>query len=172
MDNSCTWIPNLELYENFDGWDAYQEHIYQLFCNDFKYSNPYFEEKIVKIRFHPIEFNKEEAFFHVTCQDYNKDGERVPDFRRCERIRWIRKFIENYNCDLSKCNDCDGIKVWEEEVRNVYRTHILLEEEKYMVVLEKRKGYCLLITAFYFNNNHSLKKKIKKYYEYKARSAS
>ena len=47
----------------------------------------------------------------------------------------------------------EGMKVW--------------EEEKYMVVIEKRKTYCLLITAFYIEREHTLQKKLKKYYQYK-----
>lgn len=50
------------------------------------------------------------------------------------------------------------------------RVHILLEEERYMVVVECRKDYCLLITAFYFEHDHSLNKKLKKYDEYKTSS--
>lgn len=91
----------------------------------------------------------------------------MPDFRRCERIRWVRKFIENYKCNLAECKECDGIKVWEEDYHGNPRVHILLEEERYMVVVEKREKYCLLITAFYFEQDHKLRKKLKKYQKYK-----
>jgi len=119
-----------------------------------------------------MELNKEEGFYHVTCQDYNNDGDRVPDLRRCERIRWVRKFIENYQCNKETCTICSGVKVWDEPYKNTFRTHILLEEEKYMVVIEKRHNYCLLITAYYFDREHTLEKKLKKYEKYKAKSAS
>ena len=41
-----------------------------------------------------------------------------------------------------------------------------LEEERYIVVLEKREKYCLLVTAFYIEHDHTLDKKLKKYEAY------
>lgn len=166
--NSC-WLPQLEYYEDYDNdYPQYQNNLYEIFSKDFIKSRPVFEEKQVNIRRHPIEYGKEEAFFHVTCQDYLKSGERVPDFRRCERIRWVRAFIENYNCNPKLCEECEGIKVWSEPHKNTTRVHMLLEEERYMVVVERRESYCLLITAFYFEEDHSLRKKLKRYAEYKS----
>lgn len=162
----CRWLPSLVPYNSDTEWGEYQEHIYSIFCDDFKISYPVFENKRVKIRYHPIESGKEEAFIHVTCQDYLKDGKREPDLKRCERIRWVRKFIENYKC-IDGCKTCDGIKVWDKPYKNTLRTHILLEEEKYIVVLEKRPEYCLLITAYYFDKGHMLDKKLRDYQKFK-----
>ncbi len=166
MRSSC-WLPELLYYNNFNSWSEYQDVLYEIFREDFIKSCPIFENKKVNIRKEPIEFGKEEAFFHITCQDYSKNGNRNPDLRRCERIRWVRKFIEEYKCDSTLCNDCNGIKLWVEPYHSRSRIHILLEEEKYMVVLERRKNYILLITAFYFEWENALKKKLKKYNMYK-----
>lgn len=163
----CKWLPDLIICEDLSKFNEYQENIYQIFKKDFIETHPEFFGKQVKIRFHPMEYGKEEAFFHVTCQDYLKDGERVPDLRRCERIRWVRGFIENYNCDSSICTSCDGIKIWDEPYKSNIRTHILLEPERYLVVVEKRPSYCLLITAFYFDQEHRLEKALKRYKTYK-----
>ena len=77
----------LIFFEDMEGgWAEYQEKLYSVFCRDLKDTGFTFRGKTVKIRYQPIEFGKEEAFFHITCQDYKKDGDRVPDFRRCERI--------------------------------------------------------------------------------------
>ncbi|WP_128426323.1 hypothetical protein [Gudongella oleilytica] len=168
MENNC-WLPNLEFFEDYNSeWAAYQNALYTIFKKDFIDSRPSFKGIRVSIRKHPVEYGKEEAFFHVTCQDYNGDGERAPDFRRCERIRWVKSFIEEHNCDSSACAECDGIKLWEEPApRGSYkRVHLLLEEERYMVVVEPRDSYCLLITAFYFEQDHSLRKKLQHYAEY------
>lgn len=83
-----------------------------------------------------------------------------------ERIRWVRKFIENNrsHCELI---DCSGIKMWNKPFKNTHRTHILLEEERYIVVLEKRDTYYLLITAHYLDIDHSLRKKVAEYEKYK-----
>lgn len=163
-DMSDCWIPNLELYDDFDGeYPEYFDFLYEIFKNDFIDSNPKFDNKNVVIRKHPIQLGKEEAFFHVTCKDFQHEGDREPDLRRCERIRWVRAFIENYQCDSSKCPACDGVRVWEEEYKSGIRVHLLLEEERYMVVLEKRESYVLLITAFYFDYDNALERKLKKW---------
>ena len=167
MNAEICWLPEQEYYENYNSWDDYINVLYDIFKNDFIDSHPSFEGKQVNIRKHPIEYGKEEAFFHVTCQDYLKSNNRVPDLRRCERIRWVRAFIENYSCDPSLCELCDGVKVWTEPYKSNFRVHILLEEERYMVVVERRESYCLLVTAFYFDQDHSLRKKLKNYEKYK-----
>lgn len=164
---NCTWLPDLVFCNDLNNWQEYENVIYAIFTQDFVRSHPSFDGKKVNIRKHPIEQGKEEAFFHVTCQDYSKAGNRVPDLRRCERIRWVRSFIENYNCDSSQCPECDGIKIWNEPYKMYTRTHILLEEERYMVVVENRETYSLLITAFYFDMDHKLNKALKRYYRAK-----
>lgn len=62
-----------------------------------------------------------------------------------------------------------GVKVWSEPYKGNSRVHILMEEEKYIVVLEQRKSYNLLITAFYFDHEHMLEKKLKRYQKYKGK---
>ncbi|WP_418222935.1 hypothetical protein [Clostridium isatidis] len=163
---NCEWLPKLEPYDTNIEWKSYESKLYDIFVNDFIKSTPIYQNNKIAIRKHPIEMGKEEAFFHVTCQDYLKDGERVPDLRRCERIRWVRKFIENYNCKRN-CEFCSGMKVWEKPYKNTVRIHILLEEERYMVVLEKREKYNLLITAFYIEHDHTMRKKLEEYEKYK-----
>ena len=167
MMHEC-WLPELEYFEDYqNSWEIYENARYDIFREDFVNDRPEFEGQSVKFRWHPIEYGKPEAFFHLTCQDYSKAGERVPDLRRCERIRWVRAFIENYHCDPSLCEDCDGVKVWREPYKSKERVHILLEEERYLVILEPRHSYCLLITAFYLQYDHALRKQRKHYEQYK-----
>lgn len=167
MSKNTCWIPQLELRDSSESWLVYENRLYEIFRKDFIESHPKFEGKIVQIRRHPIVNDKEEAFYHVICQDYLKDGNRVPDFRRCERIRWIKSFIENYNCNPKLCNGCEGVKVWVKPYKTNQRICLFLEEERYIVVLEKREKYCLLITAFYIEHEHSLEKKRKEFLQWK-----
>ena len=164
----CKWLPPLEICDNLANWKPYEDKIYQIFLDDFVYLSPSYLGNNVRIRKHPIIDGKEEAFWHVTCQDYSHDNNRKPDTRRCERIRWIRKIIENHDCNIEECVFCDGIKVWSEERKNI-RTHILFENERYMVVLEPRAKYYLLITAFYLECDNALRKKLEKYEKYRER---
>jgi len=166
---TCKWLPPLEICDNYANWKPYEDKIYQIFLDDFVYSTPSYLGINVRIRKSPIIEGKEEAFWHITSKDYFHVNDRMPDPRRCERIRWIKKLIENYDCISEECVFCDGIKVWSEP-NNKNRIHILFEKERYMVVLEPRAKYYLLITAFYFEYENTLRKKLEKYKKYRERS--
>lgn len=48
--------------------------------------------------------------------------------------------------------------VWSTPYKGHSRVKMLLEDEQYLVVLERREKYCLLITAFYVDQEHRLEK--------------
>ena len=58
----------------------------------------------------------------------------VPDFRRCERIAWVRQFVEAADAEVPV--EFEGstyeLKIWTERVKNDLRYHILCEELKFM----------------------------------------
>lgn len=170
---SCDWLPEIEEYSHDEEWQTYWNNLYKIFVHDFKISQPDFLGLKVHHRREPMEYDKEEAFFHVTCNDFKKNQNRVPDLRRCERIRWVKAFIENYascrDMNYTDCNDCNGIKAWIEDVHGKERAHIFLEEEQYLVVVEIRKNYCLLITAVYIEHDYTLDKYIGRYQKSKKR---
>ena len=141
--------------------------MYEIFKADFISSQPIYENKPVKIRYMPKVDGFEQSFFHVTTCDYLHNTDRAPDAKRCERIRWVRAFIENYDCNMDLCEECEGLKVWEEPSKMYQRVHILFEEERYIVILEKREQYNLLITAYYCDYNHTLEKLLKRYQRFK-----
>lgn len=165
---NCKWLPELLPCNNWAEFAKYDQIIYEVFKNDFIYSQPSFRNLKVKIRRQPMECGKEQAYFHITSKEYVIGQERCPDPKRCERIKWVRAFIENYICDPAECGECSGIKIWGEPYKANTRVHILLEEENYMVIVEVRPTYALLITAFYFDYQHSLEKQLQKYRAAKA----
>ncbi len=165
--SDISWLPKLELFEEYNDWNKYEEALYAIFKNDFIDNTPDFDKKKIKFRWAPVEYGKPDAFFHVTCQDYDKNMNRVPDIRRCERIRWIREFIQRSNSTPNLCDESYGIKAWRQPYKNKKRVCLLLEEERYIVVLEPRPNYYLLITAFYIEHDHYLEKKLKSYIKYK-----
>jgi hypothetical protein len=91
----------------------------------------------------------------------NDEQNRLPDFRRCERLPWARPTIEN--CDQWM------LKVWPQKRNGSDRLCIWLErfgEPDYFVILDVRKDYKLIWTAFVSEYEHEKRKKLKEYNEW------
>jgi hypothetical protein len=115
------------------------------------------------IKQHPKIQDKDATFWHIITE--GPDGaNRIPDFRRCERIRWPKPIIEH--------EDEPDIKVWENQRRNETRICIWFENQDYLVVLAKRKTYTLFWTAYPVTSAHRKRKLEKEYRDYLKRQAS
>ena len=169
---NCDWLPLLELQQPEESDLDYENRIYNIFLGDFQDTHPELRGLPVVIRCSPIVDGKLQAFYHVTTWGDDKDN-RNRDDARIQRIRWIRAFIEHSDCKPIHCDECTGMKMCSAPYKGKSsRIKILLEEEKYIVILEKREQYILLITAYYVDHTHRLDKLLKEYNEYKAKSAS
>ena len=165
IEEICRWLPKIITLNDFEGnWEKYNSRLYEIFLNDFVKKDLFFNNKRVQIRAFPKYNNYEHAFIHLTCT-FMKNGkeinDREPDIRRCERISWNRKIIENYNCE-NNCKNCRKIMYYEEYYNNKIRINLLFADVKFKVVLEKREKYYLLITGYYINYEYRLNKEIQK----------
>lgn len=155
MEEQSDWLPELELFEKYNGqWNSYCEAIYKLFQTDFIESSPCFQGKKLGLKRHPVIAGKEATFWHMISEGENEE-ERTPDLRRCERIRWPRPIIEN--------DSHPSLKIWTEKRNSEDRIHIWLEDDGYLVVLNKRKGYILPWTAFYVAHQRQKMKYLKRW---------
>ncbi len=158
--SSVEWLPELVLFDDYNGnWEYYFNAIYAFFKQDFIDSKPNYRGKKLALKKYPLIKEKEATFWHLISSGKIED-ERLPDFRRCERIRWPRPMVEHSE------NDAD-VKVWVENIHKEDRIHLLCPKERYLVVLAIRKGYILPWTAFFIQYEHQVKKKLKRYEEYK-----
>lgn len=171
MPKENCWLPPLNPFPcesfNVDSYRKYEASLYKVYRQQFWETFPLYEEKRVQVRRSPIIDGYEESFIHFTCKNYENVENREPDFRRCERLHWIRLVIENYMCKKNCSEVCSGIKIWEEPYKSNVRVHFLFEDERYLVVLEKRESYNLLITAYYLDYDNTLRKQLKRYETYK-----
>lgn len=159
----CVWLPGLETCNDLANYCDYEDHLYyDIYKKDFIDSHPTFQDAIVDIRKKPYDNNKEDGFYHVTCKNYNDQNDREPDLRRAERIRWIRPIIENYK-KCNDCNDCSGVLHWEEPYKNTTRIYFLLKDERFLVILEPRNTYYVIITAFYIDYDRKLRELLSHY---------
>ncbi len=150
------WLPDLTTFNDSEGkWADYVEVIYELFKNDFIDSQPQFDGKWVRCRKDPIYDGKFAGFWH-SISDGKDEEERIPDFRRCERISWIRPIIENA---ISR----DDTDVWKNQRGS--NTNVLIWYDEYLLVVlgertRRRDGfqYLQLITAYTTEKEHRKRK--------------
>jgi len=150
------WLPALVLFQDYGGdWKRYVDALYRYFKQDFVESQLSFRGAPLALKRHPLEQGKEATFWHLISEGPVEEN-RLPDLRRCERIRWPRPIIERA--------DDPPIRVWENQRQGETRILIWLEEAEYLVILAARIGYILFWTAFPVTRPHS-QRKLKKEYE-------
>ena len=163
MPDTPEWLPPLVLFETYNGnWEKYLNVLYDFFSEDFITSNPSYRGVKLSLKRHPIIQGKEATFWHIISEGRAED-ERVPDLRRCERIRWPRPIIENPEAPI--------LKIWENKRNGEKRICLWLEQQEYLVILAERKGYILLWTAFCVTLSHQKRKLEREFRAFKAGTA-
>ena len=158
------WLPPIVPFEDYGGdWDRYLEALYKYFKKDFIDRRPLFRGRRLGLKKHPLEKGKEATFWHFISEGSRED-DRLPDLRRCERIRWPRPIIENSNETV--------IKVWENKRGCDKRILFWLEKQEYLVIVAERRGYLLPWTAYLVTENHRKKKLQKEYETFKKANAA
>lgn len=151
------WLPELVTLEEFGGdWEQYLCALYEFFCIDFIDSTPAIHGKRFALKRHPLLAGKEATFWHFISEG-KKEDERIPDLRRCERIRWPRPIIEAYAGG--------ALKWWiSDQHRGECRIVIALNDFSYIVVLADRGEYVLPWTAYCVDREHR-RRKLQRDYE-------
>ena len=148
------WLPPIL---DFTGdWPAYEEKIYERFRDDLLRSHVRFRDVDVRVRSDPRVKGKEAGFWHAISQG-NEEVERTPDLVRCERIGWIRAMIE--------CSDPALVRTWENKRGTDRRALIALPDFSYVVILARRKGYDMFLTAYSVEKEHRRRKLEKEWKE-------
>lgn len=173
--DNCKWLPDINPCKDFGKYPEYEKELYKIFRKMFFEDGITFRGLPIKVKISPKYLEYETSFIHLTCKTETANpadlNDREPDFRRAERLHWIKIIIEKYPC-LEKCVECEGLLMYEERFNgneNRVRTKIFFPKEQYIIVLEKRKGYYELITAFYIErgfNDKNINKYYNKYNEY------
>lgn len=156
MSDTPEWLPELVCLKDYNGsWEDYLEAIYNYFKQDFIETKPIFREKRLGLKRYPLSQGKEATFWHMISNGNNEE-DRLPDFRRTERIRWVSPIIENESDPV--------IKVWWNKRKRKKSICLWFEEEDYLVVLADRGDYILPWTAYLVERSHQ-KRKLQKEYE-------
>lgn len=150
MSNSFESLPELVLFADSDGvWKTYLEVLYSHFETDFVRGKPRYEDKRFALKRHPEYDGKSATFWHL-ISDGKNESERIPDFRRCERIRWPRPIIE--------ASEAGVFYVWRNRRGQNERIVLALQDYSYVVILDDRQEYVLLWTAYCVEKEHQRQK--------------
>jgi hypothetical protein len=124
----------------FNPWDEYENYLYQIFLDTVVNAKLTFRGLPVKSQYRPETRGKGFSFWHLISEGETEE-DRTPDFRRCERIRWLATFIQ-------EAETTDSLYWWEN--KRGKDTHVVIwhEAEEFAVVLAKRKDYYLIKTAY------------------------
>ena len=130
-----------ELFPFHGEWDRYEEELYEIYLETIVRSGLTFGGVPVRSRYVPPTKNKGYSFWHLISEG-EREEERIPDIRRCERIRWVAWLIQHATSHEDVC--------WWENKRGG-NTHVVIwhEQENFAVVLAQRTGYFLLKTAYW-----------------------
>lgn len=131
----------------FDGdWSSYEDEVYEAFLESFVRPEICFRGTRVSARYKPPTKGKAYCFWHLIStapdQRNRNESERIPDIRRCERIRWVAWAIAQAS------TGAPGFCWWKNQRKNERRVVIWTEGHDYAVILAERSGYYLLLTAY------------------------
>lgn len=150
------WLPELvELSRCRGDWQAYVELLYACFREDFIDSVPQFPHRRWAMKRYPEYKGKEATFWHIISEG-DDEAERLPDLRRCERIRWPRSIIDAFQSQR--------VRAWEQRRRGERRIVLALPDFSYVVVLADRGSYVLLWTAFNVDRAHQRRRYEREYH--------
>lgn len=154
------WLPPM-LDLNGD-WNDMLHDLYAVFTRDFKAGSlllgtdrVWHDRRIV-----PGE-RYEECFWHLVTRKDASSGDRLPDFRRAERLPWCGPILQHV--------DDPAVKFWNyREGDGRLRTYAWLEPGDYVVILERKEKkvgmVAFLITAYHLDGE-STRRNMRKRYE-------
>ncbi|MGI1828105.1 hypothetical protein [Ligilactobacillus salivarius] len=156
----CSLLPELEELSQYIDPISYIDSLYDYYLRNIKLGLQ-FRGKRVTCKKYPEYEGRDDAFNHLTTKDFHDDNDREIDLRRCERLKWIKPGMmgdhQGKNCFLE----------YEKVVRGKKRIHLLNQYDRYMIVLEDRGDYVLLVTAYYIQYDNTLKKKVLEYHKFR-----
>jgi hypothetical protein len=163
--NQPTWLP--DFIETNGVWDEVVQRLYCVFERDFKTGRPKWRGLEVwwdSRRDKGDDY--ERGFWHLITFTDQATKERLPDFRRAERLGWCAPTIVH-------CPDSAVLEWVYIEGNGDIRNYLWLKDLDYVVIVEKKARtdrntgtwyeITMLITAFYLDGDGSRRRMKKKY---------
>jgi len=135
------------------------DYLYECFSRDFIRTSTYLNGTIwINPRSDRKEDGKESTFWHLTSREQERrvkrgnqwviEKERLPDYRRMERIEWVRQIIVNHSNP--------AIKLFyhkETNKKQDIRLYLWAHAHDFVVILQKLgRSSSFLVTSFYIDH--------------------
>lgn len=145
--------------------DEYIDNLYRRFLDELVYRPlPWKREGMaVSFRRHPEIDGRHAIFWHVISEGDGPEHTRPMHDGRCARLGWIRPLIEQFSQYFPEHKP---IHWWISGTARTRHPRYMLTrgEFDYVVIVEERPSYALLITAYPIEQNHR-RRKLRRDYE-------
>lgn len=140
--------PNQSTHEEYiEG--LYQIFLFDLVSHPLRWKN---DGMTVSMRRHPEIEGRHAVFWHIISGGTGDDASRQVESHRCVRLRWVRILIEIFNLEFPEESQ---IRWWVDKKRTSKPRYVITRPEfDYIVVVEQRNDYALLVTAYYVEHKH------------------
>lgn len=154
---------DLPLGERFDpavGSEIdYLDVLYQIFLTDLVRGDLYWKtpDTRLSLRRQPEIEGRHAIFWHIVSGGSDIETERELDENRCVRIRWIRPILEQFNEDFPN----ERLVHWWVSPDPRWRGRrygLATDNYDYVIFVEERQDYALLISAYYVDRQRRREK--------------
>jgi hypothetical protein len=153
-----SWLPAPMSFSAFSGdklW--YTEQLYEKFLQDLVTAPLVFKALPVLVSKQKEADGRLKQFWHVITDPHSHDMSDIK-LLRAEKIVWIKPCIEHASDE--------NVLVYEREKWGEVRTHILIPDREFIVILTKKKDVYYFVTAYHIDYTYTLKAYIKEYERY------
>lgn len=164
FDNSST----ITIWPDSDdsNMEKYIEDLYQLFLQELVRNELPWKDKGMKVsmRRQPEINGRHAIFWHIITGGSSTEENRKLEKERCVRLRWIRSLITRFNDDYP---DEKQVRWWRKARGSSELRYVITRPEyDYVVIVDERSEYALLVTAYYVEHNHRRRKLCKEHDRY------
>jgi hypothetical protein len=149
------WLPNI--IECSGEWHQTLTQLYDVFTRDFTIARPRFRGMRLWWDRRKDVDGYEEGFWHLISRTDQGSGDRVPDYRRAERLCWCKPLIEHA--------DESEVTTWNADHQGRVRSYLWLSEEDYVVVLAHRTADIVMLVTAYHVDGEATRRKLRRSYD-------
>lgn len=160
MNKRPLWLPDII---SCDGvWEDTLKRLYRIFEIDIKNRRLYLNGR-------PLAWDRrilagetyEEGFWHLISVKDEDSGDRLPDFRRAERLNWCAPTIDNFNSP--------ELKFWHYKGKGGrIETYLWIENHDYVVIFHRKDkawGRLYVLVTAYYVDGPSRRRNLQRKYE-------